>query len=95
MILCSCTALTDDDVRLAAASGVRVGREVHAACGKKRDCNGCLPVICAMLREAKVKERAGGAEVRGMHALLPNARRNGSGNQDSSSPHSYFPLSTG
>ena len=42
MYICNCQGVTEDDIRRAAASGVRTLRQLRAATGCATGCGGCV-----------------------------------------------------
>jgi bacterioferritin-associated ferredoxin len=54
--ICLCNALTDHDVRRAAAQGARRPREVYDSCDSRAQCGSCTAALLHALR-ALVMER--------------------------------------
>ena len=52
MIVCSCYAVTDREIRRLAREGARSPRQVAKACGAGSACGGCRPCVRAILAEA-------------------------------------------
>ena len=52
MIVCSCHAVTDREIRRLAREGVRSPRQLAQACGAGSACGGCRPAVRAILAEA-------------------------------------------
>ena len=61
MIVCHCRALTDRDIRQAAAEGHDTPATLARACGAGACCGGCLEAVVEVLREgtqARTREHA-------------------------------------
>ena len=52
MIVCSCHAVTDREIRRLAREGARSPRQVAKACGAGSSCGGCRLSVRAILAEA-------------------------------------------
>ena len=50
MYICLCNALTEHDVRRAAAEGARRPREVYDSCNTRAQCGSCTAMILCALR---------------------------------------------
>lgn len=58
MIVCSCHAVSDREIRRLARAGVRSARAVAEACGAGSCCGGCRMTVAAILDEVgAAKER--------------------------------------
>ncbi len=57
MYICLCNALTDHDVKRAAAGGARRPREVYDSCNTRVQCGSCTGMILCALRTL-IMERA-------------------------------------
>ena len=51
MVVCSCNALSDGDVRAAVANGATRPSDVYACCGGRAQCGCCAPTVLQILRE--------------------------------------------
>jgi bacterioferritin-associated ferredoxin len=56
MYVCLCNALTDAQIRAAAAAGATRPREVFASCGCGAQCANCTRTIRAILHEGACEE---------------------------------------
>ena len=56
MYICLCNALTEHDVRRAAADGARRPREVYDSCNTRVQCGSCTAMILCALRTL-IRER--------------------------------------
>jgi len=52
LIVCSCYAVTDREIRRLAREGARSPRQLAKACGAGSACGGCRPSVRAILAEA-------------------------------------------
>jgi bacterioferritin-associated ferredoxin len=52
LIVCSCHAVTDREIRRLAREGATSPRQVARACGAGSACGGCRPTVRAILAEA-------------------------------------------
>ena len=53
MIVCSCLAVTDREIRRLARAGARSPRQLAEACGVGTCCGGCRPSVRAILAEVE------------------------------------------
>lgn len=53
MIVCSCRAVTDREIRRAVRAGACTVREVAESCGAGSACGGCRASVLAILDEAE------------------------------------------
>ncbi len=53
MIVCSCHAVTDREIRRLARAGACSVREVADSCGAGSACGGCRPTVAAILEESE------------------------------------------
>ncbi len=53
MIVCSCHAITDREIRRLARAGARSVREVAESCGASSSCGGCRASVVAILDEVE------------------------------------------
>lgn len=51
MILCSCTVITDHDIRHAQTRGARTPKDVYRLLGKKPRCGSCAASLVEVLSE--------------------------------------------
>jgi len=51
LIVCSCNAVTDREIRRAVREGARSLRQVARACGAGSACGGCRPAVREILAE--------------------------------------------
>jgi bacterioferritin-associated ferredoxin len=60
LIVCSCHAVTDREIRKLAREGACTSREIARSCGAGSSCGGCRPHVKAIL--AEVRSEASAAE---------------------------------
>jgi len=53
LIVCSCHAITDREIRRLARAGACTVREVAESCGAGSACGGCRAAVVAILREVE------------------------------------------
>ncbi|MFI5314826.1 MAG: bacterioferritin-associated ferredoxin [Myxococcota bacterium] len=59
MIVCSCHAVTDREIRRLARAGACSVREVAESCGAGSACGGCRSAVVAILRDSEApRERS-------------------------------------
>jgi len=51
VIVCSCRAVTDREIRCAARSGARTPQQIAEVCGAGASCGGCRETVHALLEE--------------------------------------------
>ena len=61
MYVCLCNALTDSQVRIAAANGATRPKDVFATCGCGAQCATCTRAILSILREGAAGQARAGA----------------------------------
>jgi bacterioferritin-associated ferredoxin len=72
LIVCSCTGVTDREIRRLARAGACTLREVAESCGAGAGCGGCRPSIRAILRQhAEATREASEGTVSGSLAAEP------------------------
>jgi bacterioferritin-associated ferredoxin len=58
MIVCSCNAMSEGDVRAALASGATRPKEVYDCCGGRAQCGCCAPTVLRIIRGEGAKAEA-------------------------------------
>ena len=58
MIVCSCHAVTDREIRRLVREGARSPRQIAQACGAGSACGGCRPCVRALVAEVTARDPA-------------------------------------